>query len=178
MKLSGSNLAQNALWIVALAILAYGLRPQRSGPEPGTKFEPVVLQTLDGRSHRLAVRGKPLLIEAFASWCVACRRNSSTLDAIFALGEQHKLDVVAVSVDADPADAASAAENWPIRAPVFVDRSGRFSKDFAIRVLPTYILVDADGTVRDVHAGTVGAGAFRSWLRAGSEEPTPVAAVP
>jgi cytochrome c biogenesis protein CcmG, thiol:disulfide interchange protein DsbE len=165
------RLRSNWLWLLAVGLFLYALRPRPSGPEVGSRPESVQLQTLDGVLERLEPQGKPLLVEAFASWCVACRRSSSTLTAIDSLGKKHALDVVAVSVDSDVEKARGAAESWPIRARVMHDPSGDFSRQFSIQVLPTYILIAADGTVQSVHAGVADATTFRTWLQAAEGTP-------
>lgn len=52
------------------------------------------------------LRGRPLLINFWASWCVPCQRELPSLDRLAA--KRPDLVIVAVSVDADPRDGARA----------------------------------------------------------------------
>jgi thiol-disulfide isomerase/thioredoxin len=170
MKLSHlPRIHPNLFWIVAAGFVLYGLRPRPSGP---------TVQTLDGELTELKPNGRPLLVEAFASWCVACQRSASALEGMFSLSEKHSIDVVAVSVDADVSDARRAAANWPIHAPVFHDNTGEFARAFSVQVLPTYVLIGTDGRVLDVHSGTAGASTFRTWIRAAEPPKLPAANKP
>jgi thiol-disulfide isomerase/thioredoxin len=165
-NLSLGSFGRGLFWIGALGMVAYGLKPRPSGPSPGSKMPSVIVYDLEGNPRRIDTEGRPLLIEAFASWCAACRRSSSTLEAISSLGAAHDLDVIAVSLDSKAENAKKARDTWPIRTPVFHDESGEFSDRLSIRILPTYILVDAEGRIQQVDAGNIGASTFRGWLQA------------
>jgi len=165
-QIAWGSIGRGLFWLGALGMLAYGLKPRSSGPIPGAELPSLIVYDLEGAPRRLDTRGRPLLIEAFASWCGACRRSSSTLEAISALGAAHDLEVIAVSVDAKVENARAARDSWPIRATVYHDETGEFSDKLSIRILPTYILVDAEGRIQQVDSGSVGASTFRGWLRA------------
>jgi hypothetical protein len=76
---------------------------------------------------------------------------------------------VAVSVDDSPAEALMAKNEWPIDVDVLHDTTGRFARDYRVDVLPTYILVGVDGTVKRVTSGAPGASDIRAWLREGTD---------
>lgn len=172
-------------WALAILAIGYAVWPKSSGPgvgKPAPILElPVVAHPVDvlsrgapgnatsevapGETHRLAADGtKPLLIEAFASWCGACRNSNSHASALREAEARGRIDVVAVSVDDDIESARQARDSWPIPLRVLHDDSGQFSRRFGVRVLPTYILVRPDGVVEDVTVGTPGALALRKWL--------------
>lgn len=156
------------LWLAVAGVLLLAFLPKNSGPTVGTR---AAVHQLDlvGEAGTRTIPGKlerPLLIEAFASWCGACRRNSGVLTDLERARSDGKLDVIAVSVDDSKSAALSAKEEWPIVADVVHDVSGRFARDYKVDVLPTYILVGVDGTIERVTAGSPGASDIRAWLRA------------
>ncbi len=154
------------LWAAVIASLTFALWPRDSGPPEGAlapSFElPVV--TGEGTFLHEGTRERPLLIEAFASWCGACRRDRHVLDSVHEATLRGRLDAIAISLDDDAANAREAARSWPIRVPVLHDADGRFARKYQVDVLPTYILIGTDGRVSHVRSGTAGASDLRTWL--------------
>lgn len=155
----------DGIFILTLAAVAWSfVHQQRSGVAVGARMTPLELTTLSGETQKLAPKGRPLLVAAFASWCGACRRSNTHLEALYEMGKDSPIDVAVVSVDESEQAAQSAVRSWPIHHPVFLDRDGEFSRTFAIEALPTYTLIDENGEVLDVHVGPAGAGTIRKWL--------------
>lgn len=170
-----SRIVDAALWLSVAGVLVLALAPKNSGPSVGTSaasHELAVVSATDGAAKTQAIPGRlerPLLIEAFASWCGACRRSSGILADLKAARDSGTLDVVAVSVDDSPEEALMAKNEWPIEVEVLHDSTGRFARDYRVDVLPTYILVGVDGRVKRVTAGAPGASDIRAWLREARE---------
>jgi thiol-disulfide isomerase/thioredoxin len=161
-----------ALWLAVAGVLALAVLPRNSGPKLGQAAAPHEL-SLVGEAGLRKIPGnleRPLLIEAFASWCGACKRSSGTLSDLGEAEAAGRLDLVAVSVDDDASDALSAKRGWPIPIDVVHDADGLFARDYQVDVLPTYILVGVDGTVKRVTTGSPGASDIRAWLRAADDK--------
>lgn len=164
-----SKWIDGALWVAVIAVLFFAVIPRRSGPDLGPALEisalPVVGDEGNGEARDLPGDLKrPLLIEAFASWCGVCRRQSGLMDDMAEAQKEGKLDVVAVSVDRNARQALEAKNSWPIPVDVLHDARGEFSKRYKIEVLPTYILVGTNGQVKRVTTGSAGASDIRAWL--------------
>jgi len=43
-------------------------------------------------------------------------------------------------------------ERWGLKGPILLDESGDYARELGIRGVPTNVLVDSDGTVREVGA--------------------------
>lgn len=145
--------------------LATQLVRHSSGPKEGSAaaaFD-LPLAGQDGRVSLAAQRGKPVLMEVFASWCGACKRSSPRLAE--AWREHHDKDVtfLAVSVDEDPNAAARVKRDWQLPFDVAVD-DGSVSRGYGISMLPTLIYIDAQGKVRHSAAGVVSRADIDSWL--------------
>jgi cytochrome c biogenesis protein CcmG/thiol:disulfide interchange protein DsbE len=152
-------------WLLALAALAYLIQRNDSGPPTGGRaaaFELPLLGT-SGRFHFAGTRERPLLVEVFASWCAACRRSAPALEELRAATVAGKLDVLLVSVDETRAAALGAQRSWPIDYPLAFDERGAFQRAYQVSVLPTFILIAADGRILDVSVGPPGASDLRTW---------------
>jgi len=140
--------------------------PRRSGPEQGSAAATFDLPVLVGSRDRVRLdelRGQPVLIEVFASWCSSCRSSVGTFRDVVHARRERPMHFVAVSVDDSREAGSAAARTWDFGCDVAYD-DGQFSRDYGIAVLPTLILLDADGRVHRVSAGAVGRNKLESWL--------------
>jgi thiol-disulfide isomerase/thioredoxin len=89
-------------------------------------------------------RGKPILLNLWATWCAPCVKEMPTLDAL-AAREGDKLQVVAVSQDFDAAKVAPFfAEKKFAKLQLYREPDLAFSTQLGVN-LPTTILYDAAG---------------------------------
>lgn len=155
-------------WLLGLAALAYLIQQKDSGPPQGgaaATFE-LPLIGASGRFHFTGARERPLLVEAFASWCLACKRSAPILEGLRDASDAGQLDVLLVSVDESARAALGAKRTWPILHSVAFDDQGAFQRAYRISVLPTYVLIGKDGRILDVSSGPPGASTIRKWLHA------------
>jgi len=136
-----------------------------SGPKEGSAAAAFDLPLVgeEGRVSLAGQRGKPMLIEVFASWCGACKRSSPRLSEAFHAHQGEDVTFLAVSVDDDPSAAARVKRDWQLPFAVAID-DGSVSRGYGISMLPTLIYIDAQGTVRHSAAGVVSRADIDSWL--------------
>lgn len=105
----------------------------------------------EGEDTLLAHRGRPLLIDFWATWCGPCVQS---LPALARLERKHAgtLDVVGISTEPAATLAAGITE-LRIAHPVLTDAKEDATRAYGILVLPTMVLVDAAGVVRHVEVG-------------------------
>jgi thiol-disulfide isomerase/thioredoxin len=116
-------------------------RSHAGQPLPTTAF-----QGAHGKPQTLAAfRGKPLLLNFWATWCAPCVKEMPSLDRL-AAAQKGKLEVVALSQDSgrDRIDAFFAKAKIGSLAPDLDDGNAVMAAA-KVEVLPTTILFDAGG---------------------------------
>lgn len=101
----------------------------------------------DGKSTSLAAfKGKPVLVNLWATWCGPCVVEMPTLDAL-ALREKDRLVVLTVSQDMQNLDKIKPffdQKGFKTIQP-FVDPENNLGFSYMTGVMPTTVLYDADG---------------------------------
>lgn len=117
----------------------------------GSRLPDLTFTGLDGHPLRLAaLKGKPLLVNLWATWCAPCVAELPTLDAL-AGARKAGLQVVAISQDLGEGDALATKvkDFWQGKAlkhihPV-LDPQGEAASQYQAATLPTTIYYDAQG---------------------------------
>ena len=100
-----------------------------------------------------AHRGKVVLVDFWASWCVPCRRSFPWMNDMQAKYADEGLVIVAVNLDQDSGDAATFLENYPAGFAIHFDPDGSVAHDFQVEVMPSSFLIGRDGELIGRHAG-------------------------
>jgi cytochrome c biogenesis protein CcmG/thiol:disulfide interchange protein DsbE len=125
------------------------------------------LPSLSDPSRQLSLatfRGRALVINFWASWCVPCRTEMPLLEAAFR-SEQGK--VAFLGIDAN--DTSSAARAFlaqvHVTYPVVSDASGTVATKYGLYGLPTTVFISPTGKVVGRHIGELHADTLRAALR-------------
>jgi thiol-disulfide isomerase/thioredoxin len=127
------------------------LRPQQQLPS----FRLFRLE--GGTVDLVSLRGKPVLVNFWASWCAACRTELPTLDQQYENGWRGSVHVVAVSEDrSDRLTVERFVKALRLRRlPIFLDPNGYVASSgdnsgkapFALYGMPITYLVSASGLI-------------------------------
>lgn len=158
-------MAQAALAICAAAwfAVAAALRP---APYPMPDLP--VLMTLDGRPFDTStLKGRPYVVNLWATWCGPCRREMPMLTQEAARSE---VPVLLVNQSEDAALVASFIKEAGFRpGGVVLDPAGALSHDLGNGTIPTTVFIDAAGQVITTHMGEISRAAFREKIAAISD---------
>lgn len=128
---------------------------------PGSMAADFSSKDLHGADVRLsAYRGKYVLLDFWASWCVPCRKSMPHVKELYEKYKDKGLQVIAVSDDDARLDAWRKAiakdgtDLWPnvLRGydptiPFGTDQPGDLDEKFGIQSLPTKLLIDPSGKI-------------------------------
>lgn len=98
------------------------------------------------------LRGRPVVLNAWASWCEPCRREIPVFQAYASAGRSRPAErqvlVLGVDVTDDPNSALVLARQLGMSYPSLWDGSGRVRPAFAISALPQTLFIAGDGRIR------------------------------
>jgi cytochrome c biogenesis protein CcmG/thiol:disulfide interchange protein DsbE len=115
----------------------------------GTPAPQFALRDIDGRDVSLAdLRGKPVVITFFASWCHPCEEEMPVLEE-YARDVGDRLHVVAISFRDLPSDSENFVRRLGVTYPALIDEpTAPVGERYGVRGIPQTVFVDADGIVR------------------------------
>jgi peroxiredoxin len=135
--------------LVAAPAGAEVLKPWSGGAAP-----PLELEDLKGGKHRLAdYRGKVVLINFWATWCVPCREEMPSIERLRASLENRPFAVLAVNLAEPESRIAKFLEAVPLGFPVLLDRDAKAARAWQAKMLPATYIVGPDGVIRYRHLG-------------------------
>lgn len=144
------------LVIVSLLLSAAGCA-RSPGPTVATVGQPapeLAGVALDGTTVSLAsLRGRPVIVNFWASWCVPCRAEFPLLRSELETHAADGLQILGITFKDQP-DAASAflaasGATWP----TVVDADGRMAAAYRVVAPPQSYFIDRQGVIRSMQIG-------------------------
>jgi thiol-disulfide isomerase/thioredoxin len=126
--------------------------------EVGSSLREALLRGLNGADRKLSsYRGKPLLINVWASWCPPCLQEMASVERLAWSELGQKFTVIGISTDDDIDAAKARLRKNSATLSHFIDHQLELENMLGADHLPLTLLVDAKGRVM---SKTVGA---REW---------------
>ena len=144
-----------------LALLIAGAIPlaQAAAPTParpagevaiGERLRDATLQGLNGPPRALATfRGKPLIINVWASWCDPCRAEMASLDRLAWLDIARSFSIIGISTDDDSQQALAWLKASNATLSQYIDHQLQMETMLGASQIPLTVLIDAQGRVRE-----------------------------
>jgi cytochrome c biogenesis protein CcmG/thiol:disulfide interchange protein DsbE len=105
--------------------------------------------SLDLTSHR----GRVVYLDFWASWCAPCRQSFPWMETLKRSYGDQGLEVIAVNLDTDRADADKFLKQFHPTFDVRFDPKGELAELYKVHGMPSSVLIDRHGVTRFTHVG-------------------------
>ena len=120
-----------------------------AGAQVGQPAPDCKLQNLDGQSISLSdLRGKPVLLNFWATGCPPCRAEMPHLQEIYEERAGRGLEVLAISIGESASTVKEFLQSQDLSLPVLLDTEGNTARRYNIGGIPTTFFIDSDGIIR------------------------------
>jgi cytochrome c biogenesis protein CcmG, thiol:disulfide interchange protein DsbE len=137
---------------IPVAILDKQANPFRVAWIQGQEFLPEA----KGTHFNLAdYRGKPLVLNFWASWCVSCRQEALELEGFWQQYKDSGVMVVGIAIQ-DEVDAAKKFAKYYGKTYILgLDEDGKAAIDYGVSGVPESFLIDRNGVIKHKEVGPV-----------------------
>lgn len=112
------------------------------------------LPNLDDEALSLnELRGKPVVLNFWATWCGPCRTEMPYLQEIYEKYSDEGLMLLAIDIDESPSQVEKFLLSNNLSLPVLLDIGGAVTKKYRIQVIPTTYFIDGDGIIQSKRIG-------------------------
>ena len=104
------------------------------------------------------LKGKPILINFWATWCPYCQAERPTIQQIYNEWQSKGLvvltiDIIGSTATETPSNLADFMQTHNYSFPVLLDMNRDATKSYGIRFTPTNILIDKNGIIYEIQTG-------------------------
>lgn len=126
-------------------------------PSEGENLAPdFELQSLDGKPVALSsLRGKPVMLNFWATWCGPCRAEMPYIQQVFEDKEwtDRGLVILAVNVGDSSSKVREFMKNNGLSFRALLDTDASVARDYNVTAIPATFFIDKNGIMKDVRIG-------------------------
>jgi thiol-disulfide isomerase/thioredoxin len=140
--------------ITALHVSGCSLQPDvstRVQPDSRTAqaAPPLAGSSLNGAHVDLtSLRGHPVVVDFWASWCGPCRQEQSELNGLVTRYAGRGVHFLGVDIRDESANAKAYVQEFHVTYPSVFDPAAEDAANFNVDAPPTTLVIDAGGTIR------------------------------
>lgn len=138
--------------IAVFTLVVVGLVAARGGGDVQAKGFDLPRLNGDGHVSLASVRGQPVVVNFFASWCVPCRKEMPALQAV-AAKVQGRVAFLGVDHQDDRSGALQLLADTGVQYPTGYDPDGKVATSYGLFGMPTTLFVAPDGRLLEKHTG-------------------------
>lgn len=97
-----------------------------------------------------ALRGKVVLLDFWATWCIPCRNAVPKTNALYEKYKQHGLEIIGICHPTAVNRMNDTVTQWDIRFPVCADADGTIHTAYQVSGWPDYYIIDRYGELRAI----------------------------
>lgn len=156
---TGSKLAVLIIILIILILLAFALFGNRNGvtrtsPLVGREAPEFTLRLFNGEELALSeLRGKTVLLNFWASWCMPCRQEARALEKTWQKYKDKDVVFIGVNVWDDNSSAHSYMEKYGGEYPHGSDPEEEIQVDYGVGGVPETYFIDSAGNIIDKYNG-------------------------
>jgi cytochrome c biogenesis protein CcmG, thiol:disulfide interchange protein DsbE len=110
------------------------------------------------------LRGRPLVLNVWASWCVPCRKEMPAFQSVY-LQARGRVGFLGVDFLDEEGAARRLAADTGVTYPLAADPKGTETAKLGVTALPTTVFFSADGVLRGRRFGELNADRLRAAIR-------------
>jgi cytochrome c biogenesis protein CcmG, thiol:disulfide interchange protein DsbE len=157
-----------AIFALAITVATAPAQAQKEGPRIGHQAPGFDLERLDGgRAELDGLRGRPVIINFWASWCAPCRVEMPDLISAWREHSGQALQILAVNLTDQERrkDVTRFVTEFGLPFPVLLDTRGKVRELYALVSLPTTVFLDSAGIIQSVQSGPLTQNALAQGLQ-------------
>ena len=93
------------------------------------------------------IKGKPIILFFWTTWCPHCRKELKLLNALHAEFLQNGVELAAINVEETADKVQRFMGSYPLSYRVLLDTDTKVAQAYGILGVPTYILINKEGRI-------------------------------
>lgn len=132
---------------LATAAMPGDINNDQAQPTANSPAPDFAMRYADGAEVRLSdLRGRPILINFWATWCGPCRLEMPDIVAAYEKHREAGFVVIAVNLEESAEKITPFAEQFSMALPIVMD-DGAAARAYQVRVMPSSFFIDREGKI-------------------------------
>ncbi len=124
------------------------------GNQVGNLAPDFQVQNLDGENVSLSeLRGKPVMLNFWATWCPPCVSEMSYIQQIYKEWSDKGLVLLTIDVGESSARVKEFLQAYNLSLPTLLDTERRVAQKYSIKYYPTTFFIDKNGIIQEKKIG-------------------------
>jgi peroxiredoxin len=136
------------LLTIFFAVEAYALQPGVKHYQNPSKASDFKLYDTNSMVHKMGdYRGRVVIINFWATWCVPCRKEIPSLKNAWDIFEKEGVQLLGIATKDSIEDVVQFQRENDIQFPIPLDEDGSVADNWGVAVVPTAFVLDTSGNI-------------------------------